>query len=172
MTRAPSFGDVAVTVRRIVDARVWPMARPAAFAALAVALATAGCVATTNTIGGHDEAEIARWAEEAKRECLQRTGLEPPHRFTTDGCTLAPDCVWQSCCVDHDKTYWCGGSAKDRRRADRKLRTCVADTSGSTTIATLVYWGVRLGGDPWLPGYWRWGYGWPWLRGYVDDRHP
>jgi len=51
--------------------------------------------------------------------------------------------------------------------ADQTLRACVAKQSESGVIATLVYWGVRVGGNPWLPAYWRWGYGWPWGRGYT-----
>ena len=75
----------------------------------------AGCVPTINTIGGHDEAELRQWAEEAWGLCLQRTGQDPSYPFTTDGCTLWPDGFWQSCCVEHDMAYWCGGSAEERR---------------------------------------------------------
>ena len=129
---------------------------------------SAGCVATISTIGGHDQAEIDHWAAEARDECAQRTGQTPTYLFTTDGCTLSPDCTWQSCCVEHDKTYWCGGSAEDRARADRKLRDCIA-ASGGPRVAPIMYGGVRVFGSPWLPAYWRWGYGWRWPRGYVED---
>jgi hypothetical protein len=62
--------------------------------------------------------------------------------------------------------YWCGGRAGEREQADERLRACVAEHGGNG-IATLLYWGVRVGGHPWLPFYWRWGYGWPWARGYA-----
>jgi hypothetical protein len=134
-------------------------------------LSAAGCVATISTIGGHDEAEVRQWAAQARDMCFERTGQEPPYVFTTDGCTLSPDGTWQLCCVEHDMIYWCGGSAEERRLADTRLRACVAG-SGSPRIAPITYWGVRLGGSPWLPTYWRWGYGWPWPRGYTDDKRP
>jgi hypothetical protein len=75
---------------------------------------------------------------------------------------------WQSCCVDHDMVYWCGGSSAARRLADEKFCSCIAAKGGGVT-ASIMYWGVRLGGHPWLPTYWRWGYGWSWPRGYTDD---
>jgi len=126
-----------------------------------LALSMGGCVPTRSTIGGHDEAELARWADEARQACIQRTRQDPPYQFTTDGCTLSPDCTWQSCCVEHDKEYWCGGSAEDRLHADQRLRSCISE-HGGPRISTLMYWFVRPGGHPWLPTYWRWGYGWPW----------
>jgi hypothetical protein len=30
--------------------------------------------------------------------------------------------------------------------------------------------GVRLGGVPWTPFHWRWGYGHPWPHGYLAER--
>jgi hypothetical protein len=135
---------------------------------LSVILAIFGCVPTRSTIGGHDEEELKKWAVQAAEMCRQRTGQEPPNAFTTDGCTLSPDGTWQSCCVDHDMVYWCGGSSAARCLADEKFRSCIAEKGGGVTAA-IMYWGVRLGGNPWLPTYWRWGYGWSWPRGYTDD---
>ena len=126
-----------------------------------VALFIGGCVPTRSTIGGHDDAELSRWADEARQACIQRTGQHPPYPFTTDGCTLSPDCTWQSCCVEHDMVYWCGGSAEERLVADQRLRSCISD-HGGPRISPIMYWFVRPGGHPWLPTYWRWGYGWPW----------
>jgi len=134
------------------------------FAVLAV-----GCVPTVSTIGGHDEAELRQWAEEARGLCLHRTGQQPPYPFTTDGCTLWPDGTWQSCCVEHDMVYWGGGSAEARRVADAQLRACVTDHGGHA-LATILYWSVQVGGHPWVPVYWRWGYGWSWPRGYTGSR--
>jgi hypothetical protein len=134
-----------------------------------LALGVAGCVPTISTIGGHDEAELRTWAEEAREHCLRRTGQAPPYPFTTDGCTLWPDGTWQSCCVEHDVLYWCGGSADARRVADEQFRACVSD-HGGRALAPILYWSIRLGGNPWLPVYWRWGYGWAWPRGYTGTR--
>ena len=49
--------------------------------------------------------------------------------------------------------------------ADRALHDCV-DQVGEPAIATLMLAGVRIGGTPYLPTRFRWGYGWPWPRGY------
>ena len=80
-----------------------------------------------------------------------------------------PDGSWQSCCVEHDMAYWCGGSAEERRATDALFRACVTD-HGGRALAALLYWSVRVSGNPWLPVYWRWGYGWAWPRGYTDAR--
>lgn len=146
-----------------------PHARSVRLAAvLGLVLTATACVATINTIGGRDEAGLRQLAARAQDTCRQRTGQVPPYPFTTDGCTLSPDCTWQSCCVEHDIVYWCGGSENERRQADERFRTCVADNGGRRT-ASLMYWAVRVGGSPWLPVWWRWGYGWPWPRGYTSS---
>lgn len=91
--------------------------------------------------------------------------------FTTDGCSMFPDgtindhTLWLECCVEHDKAYWKGGSYPDRVRADRALRDCVS-ASGAPFIAEIMLEGVRVGGSPFWPTTYRWGYGWPGLRGY------
>lgn len=99
-------------------------------------------------------------------------GCGSPHvlrPFTTDGCSLFPDSAgdacWANCCVEHDRAYWRGGTAEERSRADRDLRQCVAQV-GEPRLADLMYWGVRLGGMPLLPTWYRWGYGWSYGRGY------
>ncbi len=129
-----------------------------------------GCVPTKNTIGGHSDAELQQWADEAQDQCLKRIGRRPQYPFTTDGCTLSPDCTWQTCCVVHDMEYWCGGSAADRLSADARLQSCVAEHGGGRHLARLMYWAVRAGGHPLLPVYWRWGYGWSWPHNYSDER--
>jgi hypothetical protein len=130
-----------------------------------------GCVPAKSTIGGHTEAELETWAEQARALCLERIGQAPPSAFTTDGCTLAPDGTWQACCVDHDMVYWCGGSDAERRAADAELRRCMAEHGGEA-LAAIGYWAVRVGGHPWLPTYWRWGYGWSWPHDYTEPKGP
>ena len=91
--------------------------------------------------------------------------------FTTDGCSSFPDgtieqaSLWASCCIRHDFAYWQGGSYEERLEADEELESCVAGV-GEATIASLMLAGVRVGGTPYLPTSYRWGYGWPFMRGY------
>ncbi len=98
----------------------------------------------------------------------QTIGLAP---FTTDGCSRFPDgthlqpALWQSCCVAHDAAYWAGGTADQRKLADQALQQCVA-TQGQSSVSALMLMGVRVGGSPFIPSSFRWGYGWPLWRGY------
>ncbi len=91
--------------------------------------------------------------------------------FTTDGCSSFPDgtleqqSLWAQCCIRHDLAYWQGGSYAQRLAADQALESCVAE-AGEPEIAKLMLTGVRVGGTPYLPTSFRWGYGWPWPRGY------
>jgi len=91
--------------------------------------------------------------------------------FTSDGCSAFPDGtleqqdLWLQCCVEHDRAYWQGGTYQQRIDADQRLHICVADV-GKPLIAELMLAGVRVGGSPYLPAKFRWGYGWPYLRGY------
>lgn len=91
--------------------------------------------------------------------------------FTTDGCSAFPDgtltqqTLWQDCCIAHDYAYWKGGTYDERVEADMALQRCVA-ALGETEIATLMLAGVRVGGSPFWPTDFRWGYGWPFPRGY------
>lgn len=91
--------------------------------------------------------------------------------FTTDGCSRFPDgtpaqqTLWLACCTAHDHAYWQGGSYAERYQADLALRRCVAGV-GEPGIAALMLAGVRVGGSPLWPTRFRWGYGWPWPRGY------
>ena len=102
-----------------------------------------------------------------------RDGTSPPKPFTTDGCSggmsfiwntlIKPftktDIPWKDCCVEHDKEYWLGGSREERKEADRKLAECVKNR-GYKIWSVLMYYGVRVGGMPYFPLSWRWGYGW------------
>jgi hypothetical protein len=91
--------------------------------------------------------------------------------FESDGCSSFPNGtfqqneLWLTCCIDHDYAYWKGGTYEDRVVADETLRDCVASV-GEPKIAQLMLAGVRVGGTPYLPTKFRWGYGWPFPRGY------
>lgn len=91
--------------------------------------------------------------------------------FTTDGCsdfpegTLEHKDLWHRCCTAHDQKYWVGGSYEERLQADLTLRACVQSV-GKPVIADLMLAGVRVGGSPWWPSTFRWGYGWPYTHGY------
>ncbi len=103
--------------------------------------------------------------------CSQPTFADELKDFTSDGCSSFPDGtfqqkrLWRECCVIHDLAYWLGGTAEQRKNVDRALELCVAQV-GEPSIAKLMLAGVRVGGTPWLPMRFRWGYGWPYLRGY------
>lgn len=62
--------------------------------------------------------------------------------------------------MQHDKVCWQGGTFTPRRQADEALRQCVAAV-GQPEIARLMPAGVRVGGSPYRPTRFRWGYGWP-----------
>jgi len=91
--------------------------------------------------------------------------------FTTDGCSSFPDgniamqSLWANCCIRHDLAYWKGGTSEQRIEADNDLKACVSQV-GEPEIASIMLAGVRVGGSPFFPTAYRWGYGWPFLRGY------
>jgi hypothetical protein len=91
--------------------------------------------------------------------------------FTTDGCSIFPDGtyeqkeLWLSCCTAHDYAYWQGGTYDERLIADEQLQQCVSKV-GEPQIANLMLAGVRVGGSPYLPTSFRWGYGWSYPRFY------
>ena len=96
----------------------------------------------------------------------------PDYIYTTDGCSSWPDGSWQVCCVVHDIPYWCGGSEEDRKQTDEWLEQCANEKA--TGMGDIMYPAVRIGGAPWLPAPWRWGYGWDnWPQGYETiERSP
>ncbi|WP_347329651.1 FAD-binding oxidoreductase [Marinimicrobium locisalis] len=110
-----------------------------------------------------------------------------PVPFTSDGCsafpngTLAQQTLWLECCTAHDLAYWQGGTYRERLAADRELLQCVR-RAGEPGVAMMMLVGVRIGGTPYLPTRFRWGYGWPYPRGYralsekeknqLDNRKP
>lgn len=93
--------------------------------------------------------------------------------FTSDGCSAFPDGtitqnnLWLHCCRAHDFDYWQGGTAKQRSDSDKRLRACVAKVD-QPAIAALMLAGVRVGGTPYLPTSFRWGYGWAYPRFYGE----
>ena len=100
---------------------------------------------------------------------LQADELAP---FTSDGCSVFPDgtaqqqSLWARCCIAHDLAYWKGGTQAEREAADHELQRCVSAV-GEPGVADLMLAGVRVGGSPHWPTSFRWGYGWPWGRGYT-----
>ncbi len=95
------------------------------------------------------------------------------NEFSSDGCSLFPDgtftnrTLWCDCCFNHDIAYWRGGTGEERKTADKALRACVLERTGDSALATMMYDGVRLGGSPVFPTWYRWGYGWKYGRGYL-----
>lgn len=91
--------------------------------------------------------------------------------FASDGCSAFPNGtlqhqqLWLACCTAHDYAYWQGGTYDERLAADNALKQCVAAV-GEKQIADIMLAGVRVGGTPFLPTRFRWGYGWPYPRGY------
>lgn len=91
--------------------------------------------------------------------------------FTSDGCSAFPDgtpqqqALWLNCCIKHDFSYWKGGTYDERLTADLALEQCVTNI-GEPNVARLMLAGVRVGGSPYWPTTYRWGYGWSYPRGY------
>jgi hypothetical protein len=91
--------------------------------------------------------------------------------FTSDGCSVFPDGtlkhrdLWLKCCTAHDYAYWKGGTYQERLDADIELKRCVS-TVGEEEIAKVMLAGVRVGGSPFFPTTFRWGYGWTYPRLY------
>ncbi|QQL45380.1 hypothetical protein [Sulfuriroseicoccus oceanibius] len=101
--------------------------------------------------------------------CQSPKTLRP---FTTDGCSMFPDRSpdgkydWKDCCLIHDVAYWQGGTRKQREAADQALHDDVLAATGDAALAATMFRGVRLGGSPYFPTGYRWGYGWSYRRGY------
>ena len=98
----------------------------------------------------------------------------------SDGCSggmsllysMAPDKVkdehgrylpWRSCCEVHDRAYYYGGTAEEKRIADEKLMNCVSQKFGDSFKGRLLgrsmEMAVKFGGKPYYPTSYRWGYG-------------
>jgi hypothetical protein len=76
----------------------------------------------------------------------------------SDGCTWVPDFNIKDCCVKHDKAYYYGGSAGQRKFADIRFRNCIL-RKGCPFLAWVYYFGVRIFGGPLFPTRFRWGKG-------------
>ena len=99
------------------------------------------------------------------------TYAQPILPFTTDGCSAFPDGTWKdrklflNCCTLHDFAYWQGGTVEQRLSADYQFSQCISNI-GQPELAQLMLIGVRVGGSPYWPTPFRWGYGWPYPKGY------
>lgn len=78
--------------------------------------------------------------------------------LVSDGCTWFPEGSWHACCVQHDERYFIGGSFRQKLAADRGLASCVS-RAGHPLVGSLMFLGTQLGGLPWLPTPFRWGFG-------------
>ena len=93
--------------------------------------------------------------------------------FSSDGCSAFPDGtltqndLWLTCCQEHDFAYWKGGTYQERLTSDKELEACISKV-GEPEIALLMLAGVRVGGSPFFPTQFRWGYGWPYPRFYRE----
>ncbi|HSF07446.1 MAG TPA: hypothetical protein VLG10_16825 [Methylomirabilota bacterium] len=85
---------------------------------LAAAL-LAGYTPVRSPIGGDSPEQLADIGRAARDVCQLRRGQVPSHAFTSDACSLWPDGAWPTCCVDHDKIYWRGGTAEERKKESR-----------------------------------------------------
>ena len=94
--------------------------------------------------------------------------------FSSDGCSQFPDGtftqqdLWCDCCITHDIAYWQGGSRQQKKQADEALRQCVLQKTDNSLLADTMYYGVTVGGSPVFPVWYRWGYGWPYGRGFQS----
>lgn len=73
-------------------------------------------------------------------------------KYSTDGCSFAPDFNFRDCCVQHDYDYAEHHRESEEKRAeiDNEMRLCIKCRAGA--IVAWIYWaGVRAFG--WWP-YW------------------
>jgi hypothetical protein len=142
-----------------------------ALAALGVVLAA--CAPKLHTLDPYRSDGAAARVLEARACELCAEGPKGPRTlpaepFVTDGCSLWIDDGWgEPCCVEHDISYWCGGRSNARAEADAELRRCV-DARTSAAVAWLMWLGVRAGGHPIFPTWYRWGYGRSYRPWYAD----
>lgn len=155
---------------RANDRRVSP-----ALVVVGVLASVIACVHRHHTVEPYrsDPVAAAALVTAAERLCLERTPPDealPEAVFVTDGCSAWPDGrAYVDCCVEHDLAYWCGGSPDERRAADDAFGRCVAERSSAALGGTMRL-GVRLGGHPFFPVPYRWGFGHPYRGGYrVPD---
>jgi hypothetical protein len=94
-----------------------------------------------------------------------------PSGRKSDGCTLIPDGDIRPCCLIHDQEYYWGGTRSERRDSDKKLYDCIKKKKGfeHKLFAPFIWLGVRIGGLPFLPTSFRWGFGTK-EKGYSKKR--
>jgi hypothetical protein len=149
-----------------------------AWLALLVVLVSASVVALTSctSLSKHTVAPYDR--DPARAQELERAAAQwctdhgepagsPSVPFRFDGCSWWPDGDYRDCCQTHDYAYWCGGPREARAAADEELRACVARIRGGA-YGRLIWLGVRLGGHPAVPMYFRWGFGHAYTGCYPD----
>jgi hypothetical protein len=143
---------------------------------LLVAALLVGCAPTYHRPPAYryDRPRSAALEEHAEEVCRSLPGNAtlPDRRFVTDGCTLWFDGLWtgrswQSCCVDHDLAYWCGGDSTRREIADQELASCVA-AEYSPWMGSVMRLGTRTLSGRYIPAHWRWGYGHEFGGGYSN----
>lgn len=70
---------------------------------------------------------------------------------------------WRQCCVVHDRAYYNGGEKKEKTAADKELKNCVSEIVGPKhlgfVLGGLMEDVVWIGGLPYFPTTYRWGYG-------------
>ncbi len=66
---------------------------------------------------------------------------------------------WRKCCEVHDYAYYYGGSMQEKVTADEALGSCVANVVGNKFFGKTMQIAVDIGGGPYLPTPYRWGYG-------------
>jgi hypothetical protein len=102
------------------------------------------------------------WAQMSSDDVL-------PSGQKSDGCTLIAEGKIHDCCVAHDKEYFQGGTRHQRRNSDKRLYECVCKKGGwDKFFAPFIWLGVRIGGLPFLPTKFRWGFGTK-LKGYAKQ---
>ena len=52
--------------------------------------------------------------------------------------------------------------------ADKLLKECILAKTQDEALANILYIGVRFGGGPYFPTWYRWGYGWNYRRSYAS----
>jgi hypothetical protein len=89
----------------------------------------------------------------------------PEYPFCSDGCSLWVD-RWNGfdlypACFKHDLKYWSGypGEEVARLVADAELMMDVAKTMDSTSLAEIMFVGVRAAGGEWINASFSWGFG-------------
>lgn len=71
---------------------------------------------------------------------------------------------WYEACIEHDFAYWMGGTSKERKIADQKLREAVIKT-GHPIWANIMYIAVRIFGSIYWP--WKLGFRYDWFKNYF-----